>query len=343
MANRRVYYAVQAAAVSECGENDFTAIHGLQSIGVNTQFNLEQVFEMGQIAIYENIETIPDVEITTEKVLDGYPPVYLLATKGAASASLTGRSNIKATVGLSIYSDVQDSASGTPLSQCTMSGVYVSSVSYTMAADGNFSESLSLVGNNRVWDNAFTSPAFNNDDSPLSITGSGGVNRREDFLLGEASANVSKLPTDIPGVTASGTVPFNTTTQEFGASLQSVRVSTNLGREQLFELGRRGPFHRYVSFPVEVTTEIEVLAREDGDGVTALEDAESNVDDQEIIIRCREGLVINCGTRNKLASANYGGANAAQNGGNATMTYSYTNFNDMTVQHPMDPTNALRP
>jgi len=344
MANKRVFYAVQQVGVSKCGENTFTSIHGLQSVGINTRFNLEQVFEIGQLAIYENIEAIPDVEVTLEKVLDGYPPIYLLATNGAATASLTGRSNVKSTIGLSIYSDVQDSASGTPLSQCTMSGMYISNVSYNIQVQGNATESVTAVGNNKVWDNTFTASAFDNNDSPQAISGSGGTQQRQDILFGASdTTNPSKtlLPIDIPGITSSGTNEQGN--DGFGAHVQSVRVSCNLGREQLFELGRRGPFHRFVTFPIEVQCDIEVMASEYGDDVTALEDAESNLSDRKIYIMMHEGLELDLGTRNRLQQVTYGGANAGQNGGNASCTYSYRNFNDLSVYHPKDPTTALRP
>lgn len=338
MPNKRIYYAVQSVGISKCGENTFTMLHGVQSVGMNLRFNLEQVFELSQIEIYELIENIPDVECTIEKVLDGYPLIYHLATKGAASPSLSGRSNIRSTVGLSIYSDVQDAASGTPLSQCTMSGVYVSALNYNFVTQGNFTESVTLVGNNRVWNNTFSATAFTNADEPLAIAGSGGVNRREDLLLGQV-AGACRLPTDMEGgsaISSSGYVAFNTTTQEFAVSLQSIRVSTNLGREQLFELGRRGPFHRFATFPVEVRTDIEVLTRE-GDKKAALEEATSNVTNQTIYLATREGTKIDLGTKNKMSSVTYGGANAGQNASNATVTYSYTNFNSMGVTHPQDP------
>lgn len=345
MANKRIFYAVQQAGISVCGANSFTSIHGLQSIGINTKFNLEQVFEIGQLAIYQNIENIPDVEITMEKVLDGYPPIYLLATKGAATASISGRSNVKCTVGLSIYSDSQDSASGTPLSQCTMSGVYVSSVNYNVAVQGNSTESVTLVGNNKLWTNTFTATAFSNDDVPLAVAGgSGGVQQRQDIKFGASStANPTNtlLPTEIPGITASGTNELGID-GNYGCHLQSIRVSLNLGRDQLFELGRRGPYHRFVTFPVEVRTEIETISSQ-GDGIAADENSESNVSDQKIYIIMKEGLKIDLGTKNHLQQVTYGGANAGTNGGNATNTWSYQNFNDMLVYHPQDPTTSLRP
>lgn len=336
MANKRIFYAVEQVGIAECGTNTFTSVHGLQQASINTRFTLEQVFEKGQIEIYELYEALPDVEVTLEKVLDGYPLIYHLATPAAVSPSLSGRSNARATIGLSVYSDVQDAASGTPLAQCTVSGVYVSSLGYNFQVNGPFTEQVTLVGNNKVWNNTFSATAFNNADEPLAIAGSGGVQQREDFIMGEQSGVVSRLPQDIPGVSTSGYVPYNTTTQAFNVSLQSVRVQTNLGREQLLQLGKRGPFHRYATFPVEVRTDFEVLSTE-GDKVSALEDSVANLTNRTIYLVCREGTKLDLGSKNKLSSVTYGGANAGQNGGNATATYSYQNFNKLDVLHPQDP------
>jgi hypothetical protein len=44
---------------------------GAQSVGMTTTFNFEQVFELGQLEIYEFIEAEPEIEVTVEKVLDG--------------------------------------------------------------------------------------------------------------------------------------------------------------------------------------------------------------------------------------------------------------------------------
>jgi hypothetical protein len=41
------------------------------------------------------------------------------------------------------------------------------------------------------------------------------------------------------------------------------------------------------------------------------------------------------GPNNRLSSVSYGGGDAA--GGNATISYSYTNFNELTVVHSGDP------
>ena len=128
--------------------------------------------------------------------------------------------------------------------------------------------------------------------------------------------------------------------------VQSITVSTDLGREELFELGTRQPYARVVTFPVEVTCDIEVLSLS-GDMINAFADGcEGAVADpctgvvdnlvaEKIRIATCEGTRIYLGTQNKLASVNYGGGDAG--GGNVTVTYSYSTFNDFTVIHPQDP------
>lgn len=344
MANKRIFYAVQQVGIAPIGITTFGSshtIHGLQSVGINTNFNLEQIFEIGQLEIYENVEQIPEVEITLEKVLDGYPLIYHLATSGSVTGTIAGRSNKKCQVALSIFSDDQDAASGTPLSQCVVSGAYVSSLNYNFPADGSFSESVTLVCNNKIWKtSAFTfTGQFDNTDTPRAISGSGGVNRREDFIYDTGASNYTILPPDVDGISSSGTNNLDGN-GDYGAHVQSAKVSTSLGRDQLVELGRRLPYHRYVNFPVEVRTDIEVISTR-GDMVEGTEDGVegdgSNLLHRHIRIKAREGTVLELGTKNKLSTVTYGNANAGAKGGNATVTYSFLNFNTLTVSHPQDP------
>ena len=59
MANQqRIFYACQAVAITERGDAGLdanTIAHGVQSVGMSSTFSLDQVFELGQIEIYENI------------------------------------------------------------------------------------------------------------------------------------------------------------------------------------------------------------------------------------------------------------------------------------------------
>jgi hypothetical protein len=374
MANNRIFYATQKAGIAPLGSLAVQTLRGLQTLGITTTFNLEQVFEIGQLAVYENIEGIPDIEVTLEKVLDGYAPAYTLATQQAVAPTLVGRSAAQCALAVSIYADTNESATGTAGAEVQMSGLFVNSVGYNIAVDGNATESLTLVGNNKVWVGLVANTALatytddpfaNNDDFPIAIGGSGGVNRREDVLFnytttvptpldtnGSVSGIGTVLPTDLPGISSSGTNDKDSN-GAFGAHLQSINVTADLGREDLFELGRRGNYFRFVNFPVEVTTEIGLIASS-GDLISATEEgiipgtgscpAGSNLTDQTIRLHMCEGLRLDMGKKNKLATVGVTGGDAG--GGNVEVTYTYTNFNDFTVYHNADPnwpTAVFRP
>jgi len=72
-------------------------------------------------------------------------------------------------------------------------------------------------------------------------------------------------------------------------------------------------------------------------GTDPCTDIQDNLSNEVIRIATCEGTRIYLGNKNKLASINYGGGDAG--GGNVTVTYSYTTFNDFTVLHPQDPTS----
>ena len=57
--------------------------------------------------------------------------------------------------------------------------------------------------------------------------------------------------------------------------------------------------------------------------------AAENLTAQTIEIRDTAGTVLNLGTQNKLTSVSYTGGDTG--GGNATITYSYSTFNDLAV------------
>lgn len=338
---KRVHWAVEAVGLKKEGSTGaYTSIHGLQSVGITTTFNLEPLFELGQAAIYENIEDIPDVEVTLEKVLDGYPLMYHLATQGYPSNTLLGRSNQRSILAMSIFNDTNDSSSGTPLATLECSGLYTSSLSYTFPADGNFTESLTLIGNEKQWNpggsgmfgsNFYTGTLFDNTDIPLS-----GVQRRKHFIW-SGQSNISLLPTQIPGVSSSGTNNRGADGQ-YQVHAQNISFSADFGREKIVELGRYAPYHRYMNLPVDVTTEIEIIALS-GDLISATEAGtqgnNNNLVNEHIKVCINDGLIIDTGTKNKLSNISYGGGEAG--GGNATITYSYVSQNEFTVTHPQDP------
>lgn len=125
---------------------------GVQSIGMSTTFNLEQVFELGQVELYEYSERQPDIEVTISKVIDGTKPLYLMTTDPAGANDVVARTaRYRVDVSLQIYPDTQYRATGRPQSVCTASGMYLSNVSYTFPVDGPVTEDITLVGNDKMW------------------------------------------------------------------------------------------------------------------------------------------------------------------------------------------------
>lgn len=372
MANNRVYYAIQAVAIGSTNRNLDLPVHGLQSVGVTTNFNLEQVFELGQQAIYQNVEGIPDVEVTLNKVLDGHPLLYVLATERdsnvaatsgiftAEAPHLAGRSNARTDLYLGVFKDTVTSAkSGYPEAVLVCSGMYVSSVSYTFPVDGNFTEDVTLVGNSKIWVANPSGAAFTDVQDMFGVFGSNndeptfyGVNRRQHLNMPNC-----RLPVQIPGISSSGINPLLTSGSGHAVHVQNVTVSCDFGRETMFELGTMAAYHRYVTFPVEVTSEFEVMGGASGDAISASEHGyyiatsgimntssadqpgnspqfctpRYNLRDNTIYLETCEGTKIWLGHKNKLTSVNYTGGDTG--GGNVSITYSFQTFNDFTVAH----------
>jgi hypothetical protein len=414
MANNRIFWAVQGVIISNDGRNpsgslvasvatayaDYSAAgtfavdtamaiipRGLQSVGVTTTFNLEQVFELGQLSLYENIEEVPDIEVTFERVLDNTMLLYAAASPNsfaraaspgddsaiggrvADAAGMVAGANDRCDVTLAIFADTASQAGGgkSPAAAVHMSGMYVSSVSYTMPVDGNSTESLTLVGNAKMWRGingvdattgaygwaaagesvswstldwdfgTTASPVGVSDDASISTADTGsleGVTRRQNFDL----AN-SILPRDIFGVigTSAGNALDGNTPR---IHLQNCTVSCDLGREAINELGQKEPYHRYVTFPIEVTSEFEVVSVS-GDMVGA-DPNNDNLSSERVLIVLKGDDIdadstvtytkFDLGSKNKLQSVSYSGGDTG--GGNVTCSYSYSTFNDLSVMTP---------
>ena len=75
------------------------------------------------------------------------------------------------------------------------------------------------------------------------------------------------------------------------------------------------------------TCEFEVIATS-GD-LQSVSGNGTNLSGEPIRINDTAGTVLNLGTKNKLSSVSYSGADTG--GGNATVSYSYSNYNSLTV------------
>jgi hypothetical protein len=326
--NDRIFYACQAVVIQAptgTAVSNTKVVRGLQSVGMNSNFSLDQVFEIGQLEIYENIEDIADVEVTLEKVIDGERLIYDLASNNLCKTDLVAAAKSRCDVYLAIYDDATSNATGLARNVCWNSGMYISSVSYSYSVDGSATESVTLVGNDKFWNaDANQTPTtaatqytltgvdtgFDGTDTPIS-----GVVRRVDVDL-----SASTLP-DIVEEQRGDLAGDN------NLHVQSISVSTDFGQENILELGRFGPYAKFVSFPIEVTSEFEVIATS-GD-LKSVSGAGENLGNDPIVIKDSAGTVLNLGTKNKLSSISYSGGDTG--GGNATISYSFTNFNSLLV------------
>lgn len=298
MANR-VFYASQGVKIGN------TVVQGAQSVGVQSNFTLEQAFQLGRLEIYNNAVTNPEVTVTISKVLDGYATIYNLATGGG---SLISNEADRCDIIVAVGSDTNQTLDGTQAVK--MTGMYLSSLSYTMPVDGFMTEEVSFIGDNKV----FTTTAGDLFDGP-SDSGQV-VLRRQSFNLDD-----SDLPAEVDG-----------------QNITNVTINADLGREAMFKLGQFGPFHRFTNFPLEVTCEFEVSAT-GLDTVDVNQNVTCNTDDfpaeeQITIVLCdpntgSTGYTFDLGSKNRLTSVNYQGGDTG--GGNATITYSYSTYNELTI------------
>ena len=341
MANNRVYYACQAVSIAgpsgalhaNIANTNFTPIHGLQSVGINTNFNLEPIYQMGQLDLYDNFEDIPDVEVSLSKVLDGLPTIYSLAMgTGTLSSVAENRCGVR----LTIHSDTAGTSRNAAIAACVIQPAYLSSVSYSFPSDGNFTEDVTIVGNNKLW---YAAPG-GLSDVDTGVTGHGprfdnpnagaGIIRRQMF---DQDRTILPNKGDIGG-------PLNPTAETTSTSggipkvnpIQSVSISMDLGREEIYSLGSRLPYTRFVNFPVEVTCDIETIAAT-GDmvGASELETSCSNPKallDKTIKVVLCDGSFYDLGSKNKLQSVSYEGGDTG--GGNATATFSYLTYSHFT-------------
>ncbi len=353
MANTRVYYATQAVGITPRNPGNQQGTNqqfpkGLQSVGITTNFNLEQVFQLGQLEIYDNVENVPDVEVSLQKIADGSKFLYPICVEGTGvtegdPGSAFGKeigevSTNRCEVELRIFKDTSTDAfnenniggaASTAYGVVTCSGMYLSSIAYTIPVEGFITEDVTLVGNSKIYSNN----TANGGGEGGSGSADGGKTLSP-YKIGRRInlSDESTLPTGTPAENTStnmGAIAINARDDGKGGRpyLQNINVSMDLGREAVFELGKFAPYARYATFPIEVTSEFEVIATS-GDLMTVSGNG-TNLSNEQIVIKDTAGTVLDLGTKNKLSSVSYSGGDTG--GGNASVSYSFSNFNSLTV------------
>lgn len=347
-------------------------VSGVQAVGMNANFDLQPVFQLTQSEIYELNEGLPQIEMTVNRVLDGTCPTYLMASVDAPNPTLFGRTPCKSILGLAIFPCTNDSAEGTPDAVLGVSGAQVSSIGYNFSVDGPFTEDVTFVANNMLWNSgsmvnhpgyvgqtlnpaaladaatlSFSGCNPNNNGAPRGVTG---VAFREDLKFtfdgslgvdqngAVADPDATILPPDVYGIKSSGV-------NKDQVPIQSISVSVDLNREEINILGKRGPNTRTITLPIQVNTNIDVTS--DTDHLVSATEAgilmpsgtgacltARNLINRTIRIATCEGLRIYTGIRNKLLSVSRSGGDTG--GGNVTITYSFQTYNTFVVMHEND-------
>lgn len=329
--SNRILYACQAVALAKTGHSsadaaEFHVMKGVQSVGLNTTFTLEQLFELGQIELYTNDEVLAECEVTIEKVIDGERLLYLQAVGNVGKTNIVAAAKSKCDFYLAIYADTISSISGQSKVNTVMcSGMNISNVSYNYGVEGPATESISLIGNDKFWNNSTFGILH---ASPNTLWGTGGTSA--DILNGSdspASGVMRRGGFDLLGSVLPAEVTSQNNDVVGSSGIQSVSVSVDFGREAQNELGRFGPYAQAATFPIECTCEFEVTAT-NGDLVSH-SGRSTGLQNRTIILRDRAGTVINLGNKNKLTGTSYQGGDTG--GGNATVTYSYSTYSDFKV------------
>jgi len=294
MANR-VYFASQGLSVSG------TTVEGAQSVGISINYSLEQAFQLGRLAVYDNIVTDGEVTITASKNLDGNSTMFGLM--GGGNVGSYGDTRVP----IVVASNTDESALALETGSqtvTTMTGCYLSSLSYTFPSDGFATEEISWITDNKSTEGTVNPPTAT------------------------AADNAYRHHVSWSGVHESENVT-------------NISISTDLGREAMFKLGNFRPYHRFANFPFEVTVEFTVanttvdtsVVNLDGVTCTGLGDLPSQQTITVYVCDSNQdsadpGYTFTMSGCRLSAVAQDGGDTG---GGNASTTYTYTTYNTLDV------------
>jgi hypothetical protein len=325
----RVFYACQAVGMAgNYGAEKY--IEGVQSVGINTTFDFEQSFELGVLTIYENIEGVPSVEVTMERnLVSGVQPLwYSIARIGRTKAGLTDSKypadqvlavgEARPSVALQVYREntTLASPSATGTFSVKMSGMYLSNYSINVGVDGPATESLTLTGNDYKWEKATSNSLSVGPTTTTGFTSASGIVWKRQNL------NTGVFPQHVPN----GHI--------FGSGLQSISVSIDFGREDIFELGKKNPYYKSPTYPVEVSTDIEfvetnTIAMNNYGPANWTEASTADVTRNVPLGFVIGDIGVFMGSGNRLTGTSTTGGDAG--GGNSTVTFNYQTFNELAV------------
>jgi hypothetical protein len=295
MANR-VYFASQGLSISG------TTVQGAQSVGISVNYSLEQAFQLGRLSIYDNIVTDGEVTVTATKNLDGKPLMFHLINGGN---SIGNHGDTRTNIIVASNTSEADTSLNTGAQIGTaITGAYLSSLSYTFPSDGFATEEISFISDNKSASGTVTAPAATSSDNTYR------------HHIGWTGVHANQNVTNIS-------------------------ISTDLGREAMFKLGTFRPYHRFANFPIEVTVEFTVANTGVESSVVDLSAVDCTTDGNlpgltNIRVTACD-VNANVGTAKyifdmtgcRLSAVSQDGGDTG--GGNASTTYTYTTYNNLTV------------
>ena len=316
--NNRVFYACQAVAFdglnTTYGGSATAYLEGVQSVSLSSSADTEQVFQFGEIGIFENYATRTggDGEITIEK---------FIAASGQGSIGAMLCSSGVSGVAAALYS------SGVYSPRTTSTGfgymtdkkltvkVFILPETSTNLSAG--AEAGKVITFNSGIVSEYSISAQIDGPATESVTFS-----CFDFGTEQASSSISPQNTgnEIAKFSDTGIVVKRGKISGTGTTADSVSYSVSIGNEDLFNLGSLDPYARVPTFPASVTAEITEKASatfntEAGGSTTTLSTSFGGL---EVTV---DQMV--------LTNTSFGGGDAA--GGNATITKTYNGFNNFMV------------
>jgi hypothetical protein len=299
MANR-VYFAGSAVVIGS------TVVQGAQSMGITVNFTLEQAFQMGKLALVDNIITDGEATFSATKNLDGNELMLGIFAGNAGNANDVG-TLASTTANITLHSNTSDSDTSVSSGVTTiLTGAFLASVGYNFPSDGWCTEEISFVSSAKGFGTATTS-------APASTKKSVAYRHHIGVFFGG--------------------------TEDTTSNYTNASVNTDLARESMFKLGQLSPYYKYANFPFEVTVELTVAN-------TTVDQTQVNLDALPGCAPQAQGSTIKidvCDVNGSSTDAKYSvtvsGAvlsSVSQDGGdtgggNASTTYTYTSYNELLV------------
>jgi len=288
-----------------------------QSVGVNSTIEYEQLFELGRVGLYENLDGLPVAEITVEKAMDDEEALGLFR-QGGGNTSAIEDSTFQIEMELR-KPGVGGCGAYTASGFVNVEGAIMTNYSMNWNVEGPLTESATYEAYDIGWSSGNTTDLINDTnglDAQQAYPDTSGIRTRE-------HATEIRNP--------------------MGGYVQSVTFSVDLSREDVFTLGNKTPTIRSVQTPLQCTAEFECVADSAsayGLGFSSVNETTQGLEYRGIGRTLTAGVSCpsDAGATVKwlkipnayLTNTTY---NVDTGGGNATINHTFTNYGDGMSAH----------